>query len=99
MATDAGKTTVMGMLTAWSILNKVNDRRNARFSDVVLIVCPNVTIRYRSPNWMPTAERRQLVPDAQTWSPPHLMTDLSRGRVLVTNWHRLRAPGGQDRRG
>ena len=33
------------MLAAWSILNKVNDRSDARFSDVVLVVCPNVTIR------------------------------------------------------
>ena len=47
MATGSGKTTVMGMLAAWSILNKVNDRSDARFSDVVLIVCPNVTIRNR----------------------------------------------------
>ena len=36
MATGSGKTTVMAMLAAWSILNKVNDRRIARFSDVVL---------------------------------------------------------------
>ena len=47
MATGSGKTTVMGMLAAWSILNKVNDRSDARFSDVVLIVCPNVTIKSR----------------------------------------------------
>src|SRR5262245_16237094 len=47
MATGTGKTTVMGMLAAWSILNKVNDRGDARFSDVVLVVCPNVTIRSR----------------------------------------------------
>ena len=47
MATGSGKTTVMGMLAAWSILNKVNDRSDARFSDVVLVVCPNVTIRNR----------------------------------------------------
>src|SRR5205814_9497151 len=47
MATGSGKTTVMGMLAAWSILNKVNDRSDGRFSDVVLIVCPNVTIRDR----------------------------------------------------
>src|SRR5438067_2027907 len=40
MATGAGKTTVMGMLAAWSILNKVNDHGDARFSDVVLVVCP-----------------------------------------------------------
>ena len=47
MATGSGKTTVMGMLAAWSILNKVNDRSDAKFSDVVLVVCPNVTIRNR----------------------------------------------------
>jgi type III restriction enzyme len=33
MATGSGKTTVMGMLAAWSILNKVNDRSDGRFSD------------------------------------------------------------------
>ena len=47
MATGSGKTTVMGMLAAWSILNKVAARGDARFSDVVLVVCPNVTIRER----------------------------------------------------
>ena len=47
MATGSGKTTVMGMLAAWSILNKLNNRSDARFSDVVLVVCPNVTIRQR----------------------------------------------------
>ncbi|MBM4394207.1 MAG: DEAD/DEAH box helicase family protein [Deltaproteobacteria bacterium] len=86
MATGSGKTMVMGMLAAWSILNKVNDRADARFSDVVLVVCPNVTIRNRLQELRPeTGEaslyrRRDLVP-------PHLMPDLNRGRVLVTNWH------------
>lgn len=47
MATGAGKTTVMGMLAAWSILNKVHNRSAAGYSDVVLVVCPNVTIRSR----------------------------------------------------
>ena len=40
MATGSGKTTVMGMLTAWSILNKVSARNDARFSDVVLVDLP-----------------------------------------------------------
>ena len=47
MATGSGKTTVMGMVAAWSILNKVNDRSDGRFSEVVLVVVPNVTIRDR----------------------------------------------------
>jgi type III restriction enzyme len=33
MATGSGKTTVMGMLAAWSILNKINDRLNALYSE------------------------------------------------------------------
>ena len=38
MATGSGKTTVMGMLAAWSILNKVTDPQNAAYSDTVLIL-------------------------------------------------------------
>lgn len=86
MATGAGKTTVMGMLAAWSILNKLEARSDARFSDVVLVVCPNVTIRTRL---------RELDPhqgDASIYAtrdlvPAHLRTRLTQGRVLVTNWH------------
>jgi type III restriction enzyme len=86
MATGTGKTTVMGMLAAWSILNKVNDRSDARFSDVVLIVCPNVTIRTRLLELDPDLgeaslyRKRDLVPS-------HLMPELINGKVLVTNWH------------
>jgi type III restriction enzyme len=74
------------MLAAWSILNKVNDRSNGRFSDVVLVVCPNVTIRNRL---------RELDPDLGEASiyrtrellPSHLMSLLTQGKVIVTNWH------------
>ena len=48
MATGSGKTTVMGMLAAWSILNRVAASTDDRFSDTILIVCPNVTIRESS---------------------------------------------------
>ena len=48
LATGTGKTTVMAMLSAWSILNKIIDRSDKRFSDTVLVVCPNVPIRKRS---------------------------------------------------
>jgi len=101
MATGAGKTTVMGMLAAWSILNKVVNRADARFSDLVLIVCPNVTIRDRL---------RELDVDAGDASlyrtrdlvPAHLMPRLAQGRVVVTNWHvfeaRTQGVGGDTSR-
>ena len=88
MATGTGKTTVMGMLAAWSILNRVASPRDDRFSDTVLIVCPNVTIRERLQELDPALgdlslyRTRQLVP-------PHRMEELRRGEVMIANWHRL----------
>ena len=86
MATGSGKTTVMGMLAAWSILNKVNDRSDGRFSDVVLIVCPNVTIRDRLAELDPQRGDASLY-RTRDLVPKHLMPFLAQGRVLVTNWH------------
>jgi len=92
MATGSGKTTVMAMLAAWSILNKVAGRNDARFSEILLVVCPNVTIRNRL---------RELDPDEGDASiyrtrdlvPPHLMAQLRKGRILVKNWHEFERKG------
>jgi len=86
MATGSGKTTVMGMLAAWSILNKLNDRGDARFSDVVLVVCPNVTIRDRLRELRPEEGEASLY-HTRDLVPAHLMPLLSQGRLIVTNWH------------
>src|SRR5271157_4908927 len=86
MATGAGKTTVMGMLAAWSILNKVNDRSDGRFSDAVLVVCPNVTIRNRLSELNPERGEASIY-RTRDLVPSHLMPSLAQGKVLVTNWH------------
>lgn len=86
MATGGGKTMVMGMLAAWSILNKVNGRADARFSDVVLVLCPNVTIRNRLRELDPALGEASIY-RTRDLVPPHLMPQLTQGRVLVTNWH------------
>jgi type III restriction enzyme len=86
MATGSGKTMVMGMLAAWSILNKVAARTDNRFSDTVLAVCPNVTIRNRLQELDPRRGEASIY-RTKDLVPPHLMADLARGRVLVTNWH------------
>ena len=86
MATGTGKTTVMGMLAAWSILNKVTDRGNGRYSDVVLVVCPNVTIRNRLEELNPEGSEASLY-RTRDLVPPHLMPQIRRGHVLINNWH------------
>jgi type III restriction enzyme len=86
MATGSGKTTVMAMLSAWSILNKVNDRANGRFSDAVLVICPNITIRDRLRELDPATGDASLY-RTRDLVPQHMMPLLARGRVFVTNWH------------
>lgn len=94
MATGTGKTTVMAMLAAWSILNKVNDKGDGRFSDVVLVVCPNVTIRHRLRELDPEGGEASVY-RTRDLVPPHLMPLLTQGRVLVTNWHVFEPQGMQ----
>jgi type III restriction enzyme len=95
MATGSGKTTVMGMLAAWSILNKVADPQNATYSDTVLIVCPNVTIRDRLQELNPERDELSLYRTREL-VPAHRMTELRRGEVFVTNWHNLERRDTRD---
>jgi type III restriction enzyme len=92
MATGSGKTTVMAMLAAWSILNKGAAKGDARFSDVVLVVCPNVTIRNRLRELDPNLDDASIY-RTRDLVPRHLMPDLRRGRVLVKNWHEFERKG------
>lgn len=92
MATGSGKTTVMAMLSAWSILNKVQAKGDARFSDVVLVVCPNVTIRNRLRELDPNLDEASIYVTREL-VPRHLMPQLRRGRVLVKNWHEFERKG------
>lgn len=94
MATGSGKTMVMGMLTAWSILNKVASKGDARFSDVVLVVCPNLTIRGRLRELDPN-EADASIYRSRDLVPPHLMPSLRQGRVLIKNWHEFEVKGMQ----
>ncbi len=85
LATGSGKTVVMAMIIAWSVLNKVARRQDKRFSDVILVVAPNLTVKERLQVLLPTNDdnyyqRFDLVPISMR---PHL----GQGRYLITNWH------------
>lgn len=87
MATGTGKTTVMAMLIAWSILNKVTDRGDKRFSDTVVVVCPNVTIREQLATALDPHRGEESLYRRRDLVPPAWMDQLCRGYVIVTNWH------------
>lgn len=85
MATGTGKTVAMGMIIAWSALNKIYDKQDKKFSDAILIVCPNLTVRKRLSVLYPTDpnnyyEKFDLVPRS-------LFPMLGKARIMITNWH------------
>jgi type III restriction enzyme len=85
MATGSGKTVVMAMLIAWQTINKVNLRRDNRFTNRFLVVTPGITIRDRLRVLQPSDplnyyRERDLVP-ADLWGA------LDQARIVITNYH------------
>ncbi|MDW8008063.1 MAG: DEAD/DEAH box helicase family protein [Chloroflexota bacterium] len=85
MATGSGKTVVMAMVIAWQVLNKLANPRDGRFSDAVLVVCPNLTIKERLRVLLP--HHRKNFYEAFDLVPPGMTERLAQGRYQVTNWH------------
>jgi len=85
MATGSGKTVVMGMVIAWQVLNKIANPQDRRYSDAVLLVCPNLTIRERLQVLLPWNKRNYY--DQFGLVPRPLMERLHQGKYFITNWH------------
>ncbi|HVA87443.1 MAG TPA: DEAD/DEAH box helicase family protein [Candidatus Saccharimonadales bacterium] len=97
MATGSGKTVVMAMLIAWSVLNKARQPQDRRYSDAVLVLCPNLTVKERLAVLHPTDPANYY--EAFDLVPPGLRSALLGARVMVTNWHVLAVPDDARRRG
>lgn len=72
-------------LVAWQALNKLENRKDARFSDAFLIVSPGITIRDRLRVLLPTDpdnyyRQRDLLP-------PDMLERLAQARIVITNYH------------
>jgi type III restriction enzyme len=98
LATGAGKTTVMAMLIAWSVINKVTYPGDKRFSRAVLVVCPNLTVHSRLQELLPSHPecayaRMELLPTTTDFA--QRLTD---GKFQIVNWHKL-APSEDPARG
>ena len=87
MATGSGKTVVMAMLIAWAFCNRGSTPSDPRYARRVLVVCPNLTIRERLMVLRPAAPYNYY--EAFDIVPTPLRPELAKGKVLVTNWHRL----------
>jgi type III restriction enzyme len=85
MATGSGKTVVMAMLIAWSVLNKLQNKQDTRFTDAILVVCPNLTIKERLQVLDPSNTREDYYEEFDL-VPRSLLTMLSKARIVITNW-------------
>jgi type III restriction enzyme len=90
MATGTGKTTVMGLLAAWSGLNKVAARSDTRFTDQILVVAPNLTVRDRLAGSGGVDPRHpESIYVSFELIPPQYSKLLGQIKVQVMNWHQL----------
>lgn len=113
MATGSGKTVVMAMMAAWSILNRAHAPGRSRFADAILVLCPNLTVKERlggAPRAVAGSgqpePRRPLIPGAAgnyyeqfDLVPSGLLPALGQGRVHITNWHDFLTRDDGRRRG
>lgn len=87
MATGSGKTIVMSMLIAWCVLNKIQNKQDKRFTDAVLIVAPNLTVKERLKVLLPSNlnnyyEQFDIIPRP-------LLSLLSQAKMELVNWQAL----------
>jgi type III restriction enzyme len=85
MAPGSGKTLVLALLIAWGFCNRHRNPQNDRFPQAVLVCAPNLTVRKRLSVLLP--EDPDNYYDAFELVPARYRSALTRGRVLVTNWH------------
>lgn len=87
LCTGGGKTTVMAMLIAWHICNKVSYPQDKRFSKNIFIVAPGLTVKSRLQVLLTGGDdnyyiRFNIVPEG-------LFDKLNQGKVIINNWQAL----------
>lgn len=87
LCTGGGKTSVMAMLIAWQVCNKVTYPQDKRFSKNVFVVAPNLTVKNRLAGLQPGGENTEY--SAFSVVPVSLQDKLNQGKVLILNWQAL----------
>lgn len=87
LCTGGGKTTVMAMLIAWHICNKVTYPQDKRFSKNVFIVAPNLTVKSRLQVLLTGGDTNYYTQFCIV--PAGMMDKLRQGKVMIENWQSL----------
>lgn len=87
LCTGGGKTTVMAMLIAWMVCNKVTYPQDKRFSKYIFVVAPGLTVKSRL-QVLQTGGNDNYYAQFNV-VPVSLMDKLRQGKVVITNWQAL----------
>ncbi len=87
LCTGGGKTTVMAMLIAWQICNKVSYPQDKRFSKNVFIVAPGLTVKERLQVLLTGGGNNYYIEFNVV--PASLLDKLYQGKVVINNWQTL----------
>lgn len=90
MATGTGKTMVMALLVAWTGLNRIANRQDARYTDQILVLAPNLTVKDRlsGDGGLDPSHPESLFAQFDL-VPSNLSSALGQIQVQVSNWHML----------
>ncbi|MDH3658018.1 MAG: DEAD/DEAH box helicase family protein [Nitrosopumilus sp.] len=87
MATGSGKTTVIGMLIGWQVLNKITYPKDNRFTKNILIISPGLTVKRRLEVLRPSD--KNSVYDEFNIIPSSFYDKLRQVNLQIHNWHAL----------
>ena len=88
MATGTGKTTAMGLIITWQVLNALTYPKRKEFSAAIFVVAPGITVKERLQVLYPGHDKNvydefRLCPDDA------LRHKINQAVILVENWHSL----------
>ena len=88
MATGAGKTTVMGLIITWQVLNALTYPKRKEFSQAIFVVAPGLTVKERLQVLYPGHEKN-VYDEFRLCPNEALRQKINQVVLLVENWHVL----------
>ncbi len=96
MATGTGKTTTMGLIITWQVLNALTYPKRKEFSAAIFVLAPGITVKERLQVLYPGHDKN--VYDEFRLCPNDVLRHkINQGALLIENWHGLMPRKEPDR--
>ncbi|MDD2767584.1 MAG: DEAD/DEAH box helicase family protein [Methylococcus sp.] len=96
MATGTGKTTLMGLIVTWQVLNALTYPKRKEFSAAIFLVAPGLTVKERLQVLYPGHEKN-VYDEFRLCPNEALRQKINQAALLIENWHTLMPLKAPDR--